>query len=515
VARAPNSTSNVLWLRPLATTVAQPLAGTEGASAPLWSPDNRSIAFAAGGKIKRVDAAGGLPRTVCDVPAPGEFTGTWNQDNTILFSSGLVLLRVAAEGGQPTALTALDSSRGETAHWHPAFLPGGRHFVYSVQSTIPANAGLYVRSLESPQQTRVLDTVSTAAYVEPGYLIFQRSGALMAQRFDANRRQLNRTPTRIAESVTVNLWSGRAAFAVSASGLLLYRVGDAGQPTQLQWFDRAGKPLARLGQQGLFWGLALSPDEKRVAVSRPDPERGKTDLWTIELATGVWTRVTFDPGSDDDPVWSPDGLTLAFWSDRNGRYGIYRRTLGTAADVLVHESSTPTYLGDWSQDGKFLLYHNVQAILALPLAGPRVPLRLIESPYMKDEPHFSPDGQWVAYNSNESGAPEVYVASFPAFDKRRQVSLGGGGVPWWRADGRELFYMSRDGKLMSVAVHPGPAPEFGVPTGLFQTPIHSPLLISAEYVVTANAQRFLLAVAAGTTTTPITVVLDWTKLLRQ
>lgn len=226
------------------------------------------------------------------------------------------------------------------------------------------------------------------------------------------------------------------------------------------------------------------------------------------------TRVTFDPASDDDPVWSPDGRALSFWSDRNGKFAIYKRTLGSAADILVYESTTPTYLGNWSRDGKFLLYHNVQGILALPMTGPREPLRLIESPYAKDEPHFSPDAQWVAYNSNESGAFEVYVASFPGADRRRQVSLNGGGVPWWRADGRELFYMSRDGKLMSVSVKPGPEPEFGVPTVLFQTPLNSPSLISAQYVVADNGQRFLLATPAGTAMTSITVVLDWTKLLQ-
>jgi dipeptidyl aminopeptidase/acylaminoacyl peptidase len=374
---------------------------------------------------------------------------------------------------------------------------------------------VYVGSLESSDRRRVLTAVSTTAYVEPGYLIYQNSGALMAQPFDAAGLRLNGTPTRIAQNVTVYTDAGRAAFAVSATGTLVYRIGEAGRSTQLQWFDRTGKPLERIGEPGRFRGLALSPDEKRVAVTRPSAERGRSDVSTIELATGVPTRVTFDPASDDDPAWSPDGLALIFWSDRNGKYGIYRRTLGSAADIVVHESSTPTYLGDWSRDGKFLLYHNVQGILALPMVGPREPLRLIESSYAKDEPHFSPDGQWLAYNSNESGALEVYVASFPRADKQRQVSLGGGGVPWWRADGRELFYMSRDGKLMSVLVKRGPEPEFGVPTALFQTPLSSPLLISAEYVVADNGQRFLLAVPAETTTTSVTVVLDWTKLLQR
>jgi Tol biopolymer transport system component len=516
VARAPDRNSNVLWLRPLASTEAHHLRGTDGAAAPFWSPDSRTIGFAADSRtLKRVDVAGGVPRSVCDIPPPHDFSGTWNRENTIVFSTGVALLRVAAEGGQSTAIATLDRSRNETTLSNPTFLPDGHHFVYSVQSTDPANTGVYVRSLESPHRTRLLDAVSTAAYVEPGYLIYQSSGALMAQPFDVTGLRLNGTPARIAESVTVIPEDGSAAFDVSATGALVYRTGEAGQPFQLQWFDRTGRPQERIGEPGLFRGLALSPDEKRVAMTRASPERGRSDVWTVQLSTGVSTRVTFDPASDDDAVWSPDGLALAFWSDRNGKYGIYRRALGSAADIVVYESSTPTYLGSWSRDGKFLLYHNVQGILALPMMGPREPLRLIESPYAKDEPHFSPDGQWVAYNSTESGALEVHVASFPASDKRRQVSLGGGGVPWWRADGRELFYMSRDGKLMAVPVTPGPAPEFAVPTVLFQTPLSSPLLISAPYVVAANGQRFLLAVPARTTTSSITVVLDWTKLLRR
>jgi eukaryotic-like serine/threonine-protein kinase len=513
VAKAPDSNSDVLWLRPLAATVAQPLAGTDGALSPFWSPDSRSIGFGAGERLKRVDVAGGPPRTVCDIPPHKNINGTWNRENTIVFSDESRLLRVDAEGGQPTAVTTMDPTRHETMHLHPTFLPDGRHFLYAVQSTDPANAGVYARSLDSPDRTRVLDAVSNVAYAEPGHLIYSNAGALLAQPFDASRLRPNGKLTRIVENVAVSPWSRLGGFSASSSGAILYRAGGAGS-SQLQWFDRAGNPLERLGQFDSFWGLALSPDEKRVALSRPDSERGRTDIWTVELSTGVPTRVTFDPASDDDAAWTPDGLALTFWSDRNGKYGIYKRTLGSAADLIVYESPTPLYLGDWSPDGKFLLCHNTQAVLALPMVGPREPLRLIESSYSKDEPHFAPDGKWVAYNSNESGASEVYVASFPAFDRRRQVSLGEGGVPWWRADGRELFYMSRDGKLMSVPITPGPASEFGAPTVLFQTPIRSPILRSAQYVVTRDGQRFLLAVPAGTTTTPLTVVLDWTTLLR-
>jgi eukaryotic-like serine/threonine-protein kinase len=309
----------------------------------------------------------------------------------------------------------------------------------------------------------------------------------------------------------VHRLAGLAAFAVSASGAIIYRNGEGRNlSARLQWFDRTGKPLDEVGQPAVFWGLALSPDERRVALTRQDAQQGR-DIWTVDLSTGVSTRVTFDPANDDDAAWTPDGRALTFWSDRNGKYGIYETSLGSSAESVLYQSPTPIYLGDWSRDGKYLLAHNVRSILALPKAGPREFLHLIESPAAKDEPHFSPDGHWVAYSSDESGIPEVYVASFPEFAKRRPVSLGGGGVPWWRADGEELFYMSRDGKLMSVPVDRGSL-EFGTPTILFETPLESPSLISPQYVVTRDGQRFLLALPVGTMA-PITVVLDWTKLL--
>lgn len=484
---------------------------------PFWSPDSRTVGFGARGTIKRVDTVAGVPRTVCDVPGADYFGGSWSQDNTIVFSSGLAILRVPAEGGQPTPITTLDRNRGESAHRYPTFLPDGHHFIFSILSNDTAIAGVYVGAPDSSDRRRVLDTVSVSAYAEPGFLIYQRSGALMAQPFDATRLRVGGTPVRIAESVVVALvtavhrFAGLAAFGVSASGAIIYRTGEAdNRLVRLQWFERAGKPLDEVGQPGVFWGLTLSPDEKRVALTRQDPELGR-DVWTVDLSTGVSTRVTSDPANEDDAAWTDDGRALTFWSDRNRKYGIYESTLGSSTENVMYQSPTPIYLGDWSRDGKYLLAHDVQSIFALPKVGPRELLRLTDSPANKDEPHFSPDGRMVAYSSDESGRSEVYVASFPAFDKRRLVSLGGGGVPWWRADARELFYMSPEGKLMSVPVQLVPL-EFGTPTMLFQTPLESPSLISAQYVVAGNGQRFLLGVPAGTIA-PITVVLDWTKLL--
>ena len=514
VARSRDGISDMVWVRPLASTVSRPIAGTEGASFAFWSPDSRTIGFVTRGTIRRIDAAGGSPTTICVCTAPDfEIVGsTWSATNTIMFSSGRRLVSVAADGGGPTSVTTLDRTRGESAHWHPAFLPDGRHFLFAVDSTSPANAGIYVGSLDSPERTRLLDAASSVAYAEPGFLVFYKSGALVAQRFDPRGLKVTGAPVRIVESVIADPWTGSAAFAVSANGTIVYRSGGP-EARRLQWFNRTGTPLEHVGEPAYFWSLALSPDEKRVAQARPDADSGKSDVWTVELSTGIPTRMTFSPGNDDDPAWSPDGRSVTFWSDRNGTYGIYKRTLTSAEDVMVYQSSTATYLGDWSRNGKFLLFHDGQAIHALPMTARPDPVRLVEPGYKRDEPHFSPDGQWVAYSSNESGALEVYVASFPTFGQKHQVSLGGGGVPWWRSDGRELFYMSREGNVMSVAVKAGPIVEFDKPTMLFESPIHTPSLISSQYAVASNGQRFLLAVPSMSTTPPITVVLDWTKLL--
>ena len=514
VAKAPDSSRDLLWIRQLSSTSARPLPGTEDAVEPFWSPDGRSIGFGARAKVKRVDTATGTVRTICDLPAPYNFTGAWGSDDTIVFSSGVVLLRAAADGGPAATIATLDITRGETSFWYPTFLHGSRHFLYTIQSTDPQHAGIYAQSLEEPGRTRISDVVSKAVHGPPGYLIYESSGSLVAQPFDAEALRLSGSPAAIVQRDTTGA-SLQPMFTVSASGALVYRMVQLAEPSQLQWFNRDGRPLETVGTPGFFWGLALSPDEKRLAVSRRDPELGRSDVWAIELATGIPTRVTFDPSNDDDAAWTADGAALTFWSDRAGKFGIFKRSLGGAADVTLYESATPTYLGGWSRDGKWLLYHDGKAIFELSLAAASKSRRLLESKYATDEPHISPDGEWVAYNSAESGSVEVYVASFPTFEKRRQVSLGGGGVPWWRSDGEELFYMSSDAKIMSVPVQRGVDTAFGIPRALFQTPIRSPLMITAEYVVADNGRRFLVAVPARTAASPINVVLDWTRLLRQ
>ena len=292
---------------------------------------------------------------------------------------------------------------------------------------------------------------------------------------------------------------------------MVYRTVESDPITQLTWFDRKGQPAATVGPPTSVRQLVLSPDGKRVAIDRRDPAIGTHDIWILELANGVLTRLTFSPSEDADPTWAPDSQSLAFWSNRE-KAGIYVRRLGTEQDQRVL-GAEQAFLMHWAPDGG-LLFHNRVTISGLMVGKGSAPTLLFESPFQKDEAHVSVDGKWVAYNSMESGKLEVHVALYPAFQQRRQVSSGGGGAAWWRADGRELFYLSVDGKLMSVPVTPGPTLEFGTPTALFQSPLTTPNLDMDEYAISADGQRFLMMHRADTSTTPITVVMDWRKLMK-
>jgi serine/threonine protein kinase len=514
VASQPDGGDVALWLRPIDSTTARVLPDTDGAFSPFWSPDSRSIGYGAGGKVRRVGLDAARSTEICDVPAPIDFSGgTWARDGTIVFSAGVLLYRVSADGGTPQVITRVDEARGERAHFFPWFLPDGKHFLFLIRGTAP---GTHIGSLDSPDtattvvRTRLTDVQSAAAYANPGHVLYQDAGVLMALPFDAEGLQPMGAARRVAENVG-SAFTGRAAFAVSTQGTLVYRTGVTDRPSQLTWYDRKGKVLGLAGAPTPLRQFVLSPDGKRVAMDRRDPAVGTHDIWLLELASGVLTRVTFDPAEDADPTWSPDSRTIAFFSGQS-KPGIYTWTIGANADRRVVDVLVGFPTG-WAPDGR-VIYHDREGIYAVPAEESAGAERLFHSRFAKDEVHVSRDGRWVAYNSTESSRLEVHVASYPSFDQRRQVSLGGGAVPWWRADGRELFYLSTAGKLMAVSVTPGTTLEFGPPVMLFQTPLIAPVLDVDEYAVSADGQRFLVIKHAQSATTPITVVLDWAKLLK-
>jgi serine/threonine protein kinase/Tol biopolymer transport system component len=516
-----------LWLRPLGTASAQPLAGTEGASLPFWSPDGRFIGFFANGKLKKIDAAGGPVQTICS--APSGHGGTWNRDGVIVFAPDIfsTLYRVPAAGGAPVALP-LNQSRKEQVHRFPYFLPDGRHFIYragrSGGYTRDEGNGIYVGSLDSSESKLILPADTYAVYAS-AHLLFWRDGALMAQPFDVQSLQLSGDAVPIAEQVQMNLSEVRACFSVSENGVLVFQSGSrgAGAQTPLTWFDRDGKREARQSEPVYGASPHLSPDGQKVAAMLFDVQIGSTDIWLYDSALTRKSRFTFDPAFDNNPVWSPDGRSLVFNSDRKARlkFDLYLKDASGARDEEpLFESDEYKRATSWSADGRFIAYISSEGrngkgdIWVLPLAGERKPFPFIQTPQIDEErARFSPDGRFVAYDSDESGKRQVYVTPFPGPGGKQQVSTDGGEDPVWRGDGRELFFLS-EGKMMATEVK---ANGSGVDIG------NARLLFDAltgfgpttHYDVTRDGKRFIVAEIGEGGSAPMNLVVNWTAELKQ
>lgn len=509
-----------LWVRRLDSLEATPLEGTEITQAAdvFWSPDSRSIGFQQRATIKRVDVDGGALRTIAAVGFGG---ATWNRNGTIVFGQGAQgLFRVSAEGGELVQVTKPDASRGEQ-HRFPFFLPDGRQFLYTVTSASPDARGIYLGSLDSTTRTRLLDVVSRAMYAPSGHLLYVRDGTLLARAFDLGALELNGDSLSIAEGLAFNPDDGNAAFSISSNGLLLYRSRLSGA-TQLTWVDRAGRQLGPLGPQGEYLNPTLSPDGTRVAVDRT--VSGNRDVWLIETARGIASRLTFDPGPDFEPVWSPDGGRLMFASIRQGAAGLYQKVTSGGDDELLFKPTSAGALFDVSGDGQFLVYQLSSPVdlWVLPLGGDRKPFPFLETQvFQETHAQVSPDGRWLTYVSNESGSDEIYVDRFPTRGAKQQVSAGGGVQPRWRRDGKELYYLAPGLKLTTVPVSGNDALTFGSPAELFTAAVFGGLdrapRFRHQYDVTPDGQRFLINVSAttGTAASPVTVLVNWTAALNK
>jgi eukaryotic-like serine/threonine-protein kinase len=511
----------LLYLRALDSTVAQPLVGTEGGAWPFWSPNNRELGFFAGGKLKRTDISGGQPVTLADAPVPRG--GSWNQNGVIIFTPAppAPTLRISAVGGAPAPLNSVDMEHGVYPRSYPQFLPDGRHYLFlSGGSRKMGTRIVGVASLDSTEVKTILTTDFTALYAKPGYLLFRREAMLMAQRFDADRLELSGDPFPVAEQIGFDGLTYQTLVSASDQGVLAYQSLGAGK-TQLAWFDREGKRLGVAGAPGDYSDLSLSPDEKRLAIFRVDPDTGNADIWLMELASGTPSRFTFDTAVDFAPVWSPDGERIVFASLREGAPNLFQKMAnGSGQEDPLYKSSLAKLPSDWSTDGRFIICGTVDPKTRWDLwvltVGDHKWETFLQTPANESRARFSPNGRWVAYESDESGKKEIYVQSFPASGAKWQISVSGGSEPRWRHDGKELFYLAGDRKVTAVDVNTeGPSFANGTPKALFDARISKgddrP---GNQYVVTSDGQRFLVNTLAEEEA-PISMVVNWTTGLKK
>ncbi len=516
-----------LWLRALDSFTTQPLAGTDGADSPFWSPDGNTIAFFADNKLKKIDTRSNVIEIIC--PAGSGRGGDWSHNGIILFCAGdgAALSRVKAEGGKPEVVTELNAALGETNHDYPSFLPDGEHYLFHLFGK--DNHGIYVGSLKSKERKILIPlsadsanatrAVWSASDSRGGFILYALNrNTLLARAFDPDRLELTGEPIRIAENVIVSL-TGNARFTTAANGTLAYVQNREMDVAQLTWCDRSGKRLGEAGTAEPWTSFALSPDDRAVALIRNEPNR-LNSLWQLNLAQGTTTRFVTDTDSANFfPVWSPDGEQLAFASARNSALNLFlKRTNGIAPEERLLETRFQTYPLSWSPDGKFLIYamgdpQTRTDIWSLPLSGERKPQPLLQTKADERGAKVSPDGNWLVYVSDETGVAEVYVTQFPQPGRAWRISKSGGNNPAWRADGKELFFLSGK-QLMAANILNG------VNNGGTEFQASAPRLLfeieGANYSPSKDGQRFLTSVVTERAPTPpINVALNWTAEMKK
>ena len=511
-----------LYLRSFDDDAARPLTGTEDGRWPFWSPDSDVIAFFAAGKLKKVGLSGTPPETITDAESVTA-SGAWNDRGVILFSEGSSgLNRVAATGGPVVKVTVLDEGRQEALHRFPSFLPDGNHFVFLAVNRDREKSVLCIGSLESPAADRLTVANSMAVYAEPGYLLYARGSTLVAHGFDPTTRTLTGEPIALAQSIA--RLAGGAAFSVANDRTLVF--SEVGDPMgELVWVDRQGRRGDIVAAGARFYSPALSPSGKMLVVERTELGQQFGDLWLFDLIRGVPSRFTDDPRMETSPVWSPDGDRVAYTVVLAGNREIRTKLMDgdEKPETLTTPSEAGVYPQDWAASGEFLLA-TVEALATqedIWLFSTRpggTPRPVLATNKRERSPRLSPDGRWLAYSSDETDAFEIYVRPFPQLDKRWRISLQGGTEPLWRRDGRELFYLSSDGKMMSVSVAADNGPVFksSAPVPLFSLPARPAATVrDRNYGVTPDGQRFLMNLRVNDPRpATLNVFLNWPTALK-
>ena len=490
---------------------------TEGALLPFWSPDSEFVGFWAGGKLKKIPRTGGPPQVICRVAEIAQ--GAWGKNGTILFAKAVnsPIFRVNQDGATVSAATSL--LPGQVSQMWVQFLPDGEHFIYLARTSLTTDdpgAKVYAQSLDGGAPIELLSIQSRATAV-PGYLLFVQRQNLFAQRMDWKRLRKIGQPVLLAHNVAASpAYLGTSEFTASQNGVLIYGTAEGSSFDQLKWYARDGAITGSLDPVIDYQQFTLSPDGKHLALNSFH-QHATGSLWLIDLASNTTTALTNDPHAQSDPVWSPDSRYVAFNLLPNGGtdppFEVQKIEIGNQQPELIYADGQRHWVEDWSPDGRFLLTHDTKTLSMIRLTGNGRPEALYSSSFLKDEFHLSPDGQLIAYGENRSGKWEVFIASFPSFQYIKQISLDGGAQPRWRGDGRELFFIDDQGRMMSTTVERGSPPKIGVPRRLFDTGLIPDPTVN-QYAVTRDGLKFLVLEPRKGFSESYSVIVNWPATLK-
>lgn len=505
-----------LWLKSLDNPSIAPLQGSEGSgSSPSWSPDSKTVVFSAGGRMKRLDLDGGAPVELAEVSTNQAVVSSWSEDGRIVFNNAGVLYSVPATGGKPEVFLPPEVRKAGVLESRPQLVPGGRYALFVGSSENPTLAGTYLVDLERRTSHRVLATPHSGVPTAAGYYLSGRQRTLIAQRLDIKEGRLGGDAITIAtEVLQPPTIPGYTPFSASKTGMLVYRGLTTGELTiHFHSYDRSGQRSGAIGPSRNYAQFMVAPDGRRLAAMTAGETESRPSIWELNLASGILSLVVSPTLRTDNAVWSPDSREVIYPKVESGPTQLVRKSVGSEKETVLLESKSAAFPEQWLKDNS-LLYIDTggKSFYRLKLEPGSQPETLLKTDYEKDEPAVSPDGRWIVYQTNQTGRWEVYLAAYPSFEQRRQISSNAGVQPKWSQDGKEIFYLSMDGTMMSVPVTSPGSGETGTPKPLFRTNI---LVYPTrdQYAVLDNGKRFLALESPEYGEEPIHVVMNWESLL--